>query len=84
MVFVNGVNLLPATGEFTYATTVRQGQRVTETGLVPINNYMGGTPVRTDYSLAIDQLQAQIPGCQTVAVLCSWFANSIDGLPPEK
>jgi hypothetical protein len=25
--FVNGVNLLPATGEFTYGTTPRRGQR---------------------------------------------------------
>jgi hypothetical protein len=42
MGFVNGVNLLPSTGEFTYATTARLGQRVTETALTGINFYFAG------------------------------------------
>jgi hypothetical protein len=76
MGFVNGVNLLPATGEFTYATTARTGQRVSEPALVGINFYLAGAPPKTDYSYAIDQLQAAFPARQTVAVVCAWFGNS--------
>ncbi|MGH6838716.1 MAG: baseplate megatron protein TIM-barrel domain-containing protein [Methylocella sp.] len=76
MGYVNGVNLLPATGEFTYGTTARIGQRVTETALTGINFYFAGGPPKTDYSYAIDQLQAAFPACTTVAVVCAWFGNS--------
>jgi hypothetical protein len=74
--YVNGVNLLPATGEFTYGTTARIGQRVSETALTGINFYFAGGPPKTDYSYAIDQLQAAYPACATVAVVCAWFGNS--------
>ncbi|MGA7383673.1 MAG: glycoside hydrolase TIM-barrel-like domain-containing protein [Methylocella sp.] len=83
MGFVNGVNLLPSTGEFTYGTTPRLGQRVSEFALVPINTYNDSAPFtgvfpKTDYSYSIDQLQAAFPACTTVAVVCAWFGNSID------
>jgi hypothetical protein len=77
MGFVNGVNLLPSTGEFTYATTARLGQRVTERAPTGINFYFAGGPPKTDYSYAIDQLQAAFPACTTVAVVCAWFGNSV-------
>ena len=76
MGFVNGVNLLPATGEFTYATTAHQGERVTEQAMSGINFYFAGAPPKTDYSYSIDQLQAAFPACTTVAVVCAWFGNS--------
>jgi hypothetical protein len=41
MGFVNGVNLLPSTGEFTYATTARLGQRVTEAVLTGVHDRRG-------------------------------------------
>jgi len=78
MGFVNGVNLLPSTGEFTYATTARLGQRVTEAVLTGINFYFAGGPPKTDYSYSIDQLQDAFPACTTVAVVCAWFGNSTD------
>jgi hypothetical protein len=78
MGFINGVNLLPSTGEFTYATTARLGQRVTETALTGVNFYFAGGPPKTDYSYSIDQLQAAFPACTTVAVVCAWFGNSTD------
>jgi hypothetical protein len=80
--YVNGVNLLPATGEFTYATTAREGQRVTEPAMAGINTYFGGGPpgdAKTDYSYSIDQLQAAFPACQTVAIVCAWFGSAADG-----
>jgi hypothetical protein len=84
MVYVNGVNLLPSTGEFTYGTVARQGQRVTETELAGINYYYNNSPsAETDYSVSIDQLAAQFvtpaPAankCTTVAVVVAWFGNS--------
>src|ERR1700736_5936257 len=82
MGFVNGVNLLPSTGEFTYATTAHQGARLAFPALplVPINTYYdtynGGIFPKTDYSYSIDQLQAAFPSCTTVAVVCAWFGNS--------
>jgi hypothetical protein len=51
MGYVNGVNLLPSTGEFTYATTAHQGQRMTELALVPVNLYEAGVPPKTDYPI---------------------------------
>ncbi len=39
---------------------------------------LAGTGSVTDYSISIDDLQAQFPGCTTVAVVVSWFGNSTD------
>ncbi|MGH6811309.1 MAG: baseplate megatron protein TIM-barrel domain-containing protein [Methylocella sp.] len=76
MNFVNGVNLLPSTGEFTYGTAARTGKRVTETSFSAINTYAGQALHRTDYALSIDQLQAAFPACTTVAIVCAWFGNN--------
>jgi hypothetical protein len=91
MSFVNGVNLLPATGEFTYGTTPHQGQRAYSGAIMlPVNFYQGlnsvfppsstygGTPPSADLTYAISQLQANFPGCTTVAVVCAWFGDSTD------
>ena len=72
---LTGVHLLPATGEFTYDTLVYLGQRTTETGLSTINAYAGQAPT-TDYSVSINQLQAQHPECGCVSVVCAWFFDS--------
>ena len=77
--YVNGVNLLPATGEFTYGTAARQGQRAQDSFPAGINFYYSGEPsAKTDCSVSIDQLQAQFPSCTTVAIVCAWFGNSTD------
>ena len=57
---MNGVNLLPSTGEFTYDTIPYLGQRITETQLTSINRYATGGPLAatgttTDYTIALDQ-----------------------------
>lgn len=67
--------MLPATGEFTYATTAYRGARLSQP-MVPINSYAGQASNRADYSLAIDQLQTAFPACTTVAIVCAWFGNS--------
>ncbi len=83
MGYICGVNLLPSTGEFTYDTIAYLGQRVTEASLTSINRYANGGPLNgagtvTDYTIAINDLQAEFPGCTTVAVVVAWFGNSTD------
>jgi Putative phage tail protein/GTA TIM-barrel-like domain len=83
MSYINGVNLLPSTGEFTYDAIAYLGRRVTEASLTSINRYANGGPsaasgATTDYTIAIDNLQAEFPGCTTVSLVVSWFGNSTD------
>jgi hypothetical protein len=83
-----GVCLLPATNEFVYDTIPAQGARWNPTGGYfsvgaletpgPINCYYAPGGTKTDYSYALDQLQAQHPECQTVALVVAWFGNSTD------
>ena len=42
------------------------------------NNPGGVGGSTTDYSYAIEQLQAQHPECATVSLVCAWFFNSED------
>ena len=73
---LTGVHLLPATGEFTYDPIAYLGQRATEPGLSAINSYAGGGAT-TDYTIALNQLQAQHPECQTVSLVCAWFCDGL-------
>jgi hypothetical protein len=76
--YINGVNLLPSTGEFTYDTVPYLGKRVGETVFTPINLYAGGVGTTSDYTIALNDLQAELPGCETVALVVAWFGNSTD------
>jgi uncharacterized protein (TIGR02217 family) len=79
MTYISGVNLLPATGEFTYDPVPYLGRRATEPALSSINRYASaGVGATTDYTIALDNLQAEFPGCATVAVVVAWFGNSTD------
>jgi hypothetical protein len=74
--YINGVNMLPGTGEFTYDPNYYLGRRATESSFSPINGYAVQPNYRTDVDLALDQLQTLVPGCTTVAIICAWFFNS--------
>ena len=78
MTYINGVNLLPATGEWVYDSVPYRAKHLTDTSYTQQNlNYNpGGTKADCDYSL--DQLQAQFPDCGTVAIIVAWFGNSTD------
>ena len=83
MTYILGVNLLPSTGEFTYDTIAYLGQRVTEIEPdldQPLRQWRaaGGDGSTTDYMIALDNLQAEFPGCTTVALVVAWFGNSTD------
>jgi uncharacterized protein (TIGR02217 family) len=77
MGFVSGVHLLPATGEFTYDTIAHQGAQAGG-AMARVNTFFAPSGAKTDYSYAIDQLQAAHPECTTVSVVCAWFGNSIN------
>ena len=86
--YVNGVNLLPSTGEFTYDTIPYQGKRTNESTLAGVNTYFSGGPpgsTLTDFEKSMTQLQATFPtpgkprACTTVAIVCSWFASAAAG-----
>jgi hypothetical protein len=72
-----GVHLLPATGEFTYDTIAHQGA-VAGGALKGLNTFFAPDGTETDFSFAIDQLQAAHPECATVSLVYAWFADSLE------
>jgi hypothetical protein len=77
MGFIGGVHLLPATGEFTYDTVAHTGA-LAGAHQQPLNTFYAPAGTKTDYSYAIDQLQAAHPECGTVSIVCAWFGNSVN------
>jgi hypothetical protein len=77
MGYVVGVHLLPATGEFTYDTIAYEGAGV-GAAMSGLNTFFAPGGSKTDYSEAMDQLVAAHPECTTVALVCAWFANSLE------
>ena len=78
---VLGVHLLPSTGEFAYDTIPYFGFQRGASGLnngTNMNTLYAPGGTTTDYSYAMDQLQAQHPECGAVSLVCSWFFNSED------
>jgi GTA TIM-barrel-like domain len=76
-----GVHLLPASGEYAYDTIPFSGAQRVAAGLGsmnPMNTFYAPGGSKTDYSYAMDQLQAAHPECTTVSVVCAWFFNSED------
>ena len=72
------VNLLPASGEWVYDTVPYQGQKAGQTAYLPLNLNAAPGGTKTDYSYALDQLQAQHPECTTVSLIVAWFGSSTD------
>ena len=75
MVSIGGVHLLPATGEFAYDTIPHTGA-LAGAPQQPLNTFFAPGGTKTDYSYAIDQLQAAHPECTTVSLVVAWFFNS--------
>jgi hypothetical protein len=76
MTYLSGVNLLPATGEWTYDSVAYRGMRAGATGYSQLNLNYNPSGTKTDCDYSLDQLQAQFPGCTTVAVVVAWFGSS--------
>ncbi len=75
--YIGAINLIPATGEFTYDTIAYSGQQPGG-AMTPINTYHAPGGTKTDVEFALDQLQASLPNCAAVAVVVQWLANSLD------
>ncbi|MBX2853962.1 MAG: glycoside hydrolase/phage tail family protein, partial [Rhodobacteraceae bacterium] len=71
---IKGVALSPGSGEFALATT--PVRRVVKEGVYrPVNtNAVEG---QSDLATALDQLQAELPGVETVSLIISWFGTDL-------
>lgn len=71
---VKSINLIPGTGEFAYHSTLVErrigpGQTVPENQ----NNFRG----QADIDTALDQLQTELPSCDNVTLIVSWFGDDL-------
>ena len=71
---VTGVNIIPASGEFVYATDIVR--EVIRPGVErPLNVHSG--EARADFLVSLDQLREDLPRVTHVALTCGWFGSSI-------
>jgi GTA TIM-barrel-like domain/Putative phage tail protein len=71
---VQGVDLIPGSGEFAYATSITEERLGPGTSrAVNMNNLSG----KSDMDAALDQLQAQLPNCTHVTLVVSWFGDDL-------
>jgi len=71
---IKGVDLIPGSGEFVYATDAIEDVSIPGQGrTVNVNNLSGETDVKT----ALDQLQSALPECRSVSIVTSWFGNDL-------
>ena len=71
---IRGVNLIPASGEFAYATDIVE-ETPTPTSARPIN--MNNLSGKADIELALDQLEAQLPNVKNVSIITAWFGTDL-------
>ncbi len=72
---VTAVNIIPASGEFVYATEVVR--EVLAPGVERAINVNSGE-ARADFLLSMDQLSASLPNVNAAALTVGWFGTSID------
>jgi hypothetical protein len=71
---VNGVAMIPGTGEYALATTPvhfnhGKGRNVS----VNVNNHSG----KTDFGASLEQLVTELPNCGSVSLVVSWFGGDL-------
>ena len=76
--YLSAINLIPASGEFVYDTVAYSGEPPGSSTFLPINTYHAPGGTRTDVMYALDQLQATLPNCESVALVVQWLGNSLD------
>lgn len=72
---IQSVNLLPGTGEFALSPTIVEE---TPTVGVTIPSNMNSFTGQADLLTSLDQLQAELPNCRHVNIICAWFGSSLD------
>lgn len=71
---VKAIDLIPASGEFAYATiAVREDVGPGRQNWINLNNGRG----QPDFLAAIDDLEAQLPACRSVLVVSAWFGTDL-------
>ncbi|MBL4871008.1 MAG: hypothetical protein JKX72_08645, partial [Robiginitomaculum sp.] len=71
---ITGIDLIPGSGEFSYATTITE-ERLGPGTSRPINmNNLSGI---ADMEAALDQLETQLPNCRSVSLVVSWFGTDL-------
>jgi len=80
---IRGVDLIPASGEFTYATdlvtrtqTGAAGPGADVEGHAEAEN-MNNSIGQPDIIVALDQLEQSLPNCKAVALAISWFGDDL-------
>ncbi|MEM9572113.1 MAG: glycoside hydrolase TIM-barrel-like domain-containing protein [Pseudomonadota bacterium] len=71
---LKGVNIIPATGEFVYATSVVRERRfpgIEKT--LNLNNARGDA----DFTVALDQLRSDLPKVEHAALTVAWFGDDL-------
>lgn len=71
---ISGVTLIPSTGNFAYSTVPHL--RVVDGEQPVLENRHAGTS-STDVMVALDQLFATFPTCETVSLVVSWFGDDL-------
>lgn len=71
---VKGVDLIPASGEFSYGTTIVK--QVLGPGVEGTEN-THADPNQTDFLTAIDQLERDFPNAKSVALVVGWFGTDL-------
>ncbi len=71
---IRGVNIIPASGEFVYATDIVRERRFPgiETSL-NMNNSEG----RADFLVSLDQLSSDLPNAKSAALTVAWFGDDL-------
>ena len=70
---VKAVTLIPASGEFTYATeAIRKGS-----GGATVAENLNALPDQPDIVVALDRLQALAPAVESVSLVVAWFGNDL-------
>lgn len=72
---VQGVNVIPASGEFVYGTDAVRERRFP--GIEQVLNMNNGDG-RSDFALSVDQLKADLPRVGAAALTVAWFGDSVD------
>ena len=71
---VEGVNIIPASGEFVYATSIVRERRFPGTER-PLN--MNNSHGEADFTVSLRQLQSDLPRVEHAALTVGWFGNDL-------
>jgi hypothetical protein len=70
---VKAVTMIPASGEFTYATdAIRKGS-----GGATVAENLNALPDQPDIVVALDRLQAMAPAVESISLVVAWFGNDL-------